>query len=260
MKASCRHPIVVSDRLGCPFHFMESGMFQTLIESRARRTRSFGGSIVSVVVHAGVVGALVVATAQATVAHVVEDRETAVKLTSSPPPPPPPTPTAPRVFTEAPTAKGFTVLKSPIDIPTSLPPIDLNTPPTNLDDFTGRDKPGGRADGVEGGTRLAAALDGVFLESQVERPVAVLPGTPGPSYPEMLRSAGIEGQVLAQFVVDSTGRVDLSTFSVLDSQHPLFVAAVRSALARMRFLPAEARGARVAQLVQQSFHFTVRRD
>lgn len=235
-------------------------MFQTLIESRARRTRTLGGSMVSVVVHAGVVGALVVATAQATVAHVAEDRETAIKLTNSAPPPPPPAPTAPRVFTAAPTAKGFTVLTTPIDIPTSLPPIDLTAPPTNLDDFSARGTPGGRADGVEGGTSAAPALNGVFLESQVDRPVAVLPGTAGPSYPEMLRTAGIEGQVMAQFVVDSVGRVDLSTFTVLDRQHPLFVAAVRSALARMRFLPAEARGARVAQLVQQSFHFTVRRD
>lgn len=90
--------------------------------------------------------------------------------------------------------------------------------------------------------------------------MAVLPGSVGPVYPDALRASGIEGQVLAQFVVDSAGRVELATFRVLDSQHPLFVAAVRSALSRIRYLPAEARGARVAQLVQQSFHFTVRRD
>jgi protein TonB len=76
----------------------------------------------------------------------------------------------------------------------------------------------------------------------------------------MLRTAGIEGHVMAQFVVDSTGRVQLATLQVLESQHPLFTAAVRTALSRMRFLPAEAGGARVAQLVQQSFQFTVRHD
>ncbi len=235
-------------------------MFQTLIESRATRTRSVGGSMVSVVVHAGIVGALVVATAHATVAHVAEQRETAVKFTNTTPPPPPPPAATREVFTATPVAKGFTVLQTPIDIPTSLPAIDLNAPPTNLDNFTGIGKPGGRADGLEGGTRAAGPLNGVFLESEVEKPVAVLPGTAGPSYPETLRTAGIEGRVMAQFVVDSTGRVELSTFQVLESQHPLFTAAVRSALSRMRFLPAEARGARVAQLVQQSFQFTVRRD
>ena len=234
-------------------------MFQTLIESRVTRTRSFGGSMVSIVVHAGIVGGLVVATAQATVAHVAEQRETAVKFTAVAPPPPPP-PTVREVFTAAPVAKGFTVLQTPIDIPTSLPPVDLSAPPTNLDNFTGIGKPGGRADGLEGASGVAPALNGVFLESEVEKPVMVLPGTAGPAYPETLRTAGIEGQVLAQFVVDTAGRVELATFQVLDRQHPLFVAAVRSALSRMRYLPAEARGARVAQLVQQSFHFTVRRD
>jgi len=235
-------------------------MFQTLIESRTIRTRSLGGSMLSVVVHAGIVGALVVATAQATVVHVAEQRETAVKFSTVTPPPTPPAPTAPRIFTAAPNAKGFTVLRTPIDIPTSLPTVNLNVPPTNLDDFTGIGKPGGRTNGVAGATGVAPALNGVFLEREVERPVAVLPGTAGPAYPEMLRAAGIEGQVMAQFVVDSTGRVDLSSFTVLDSQHPLFIASVRSALSRMRFLPAEARGARVAQLVQQSFQFSVRRD
>ncbi len=235
-------------------------MFRTLIESRTTRTRSFGGSMISVVVHAGIVGALVVATAQATVAHVAEQRETAVKFTTAPPPPPPPAPSAPQIFTAAPIARGFAVLRPPIDIPTSLPAVNLNVPSTNLDDFTGTGKPGGRANGLDGGAGVAPTLDGVFLVSQVEKPVAVLPGAAGPVYPETLRAAGIEGQVMAQFVVDSTGRVDLPSFTVLDSQHPLFTAAVRSALSRMRFLPAEARGARVAQLVQQSFQFTVRRD
>ncbi|WP_309672601.1 TonB family protein [Gemmatimonas sp.] len=235
-------------------------MFQTLIESRATRTRSVGGSMVSVVVHAGIVGALVVATAQATVARAAEERETSVKFTNTTPPPPPKPAATSEVFTATPVAKGFTVLQTPIDIPTSLPPIDLSAPPTNLDNFTGIGKPGGRADGVEGATGVARALNDVFLESEVEKPVAVLPGTAGPAYPETLRAAGIEGQVLAQFVVDSAGLVELATFKVLDSQHPLFVAAVRRALSRIRYLPAEARGARVAQLVQQSFHFTVRRD
>ncbi len=237
-------------------------MLGTLIESRATRTRSFGGSVAAVVVHAGIVGALVVATAQATVATDAEQRETAVRITpmTTPPTPPAPAPTPPQAFTAAPIAKGFAVLRTPIDIPTSLPAVNLNVPPTNLEDFTGTGKPGGRANGLEGATGAAPVLDGVFLVNQVDKPVAVLPGTAGPAYPETLRAAGIEGHVMAQFVVDSTGRVDLSSVSVLDSQHPLFSAAVRSALARMRFLPAEARGAPVAQLVQQSFQFTVRRD
>ncbi len=237
-------------------------MFQTLIESRATRTRSFGGSMGSVVVHAVIVGALVVATTKATVAHVTEQREAEITFTTVTPSPPLPAPAAAaaQVFTAAPIVKGFAVLRAPIDIPTSLPAVNLSLPSTNLDNFTGIGKPGGRANGVGASTSVASALDGVFLLSEVEKPVAVLPGTAGPTYPETLRAAGIEGQVMAQFVVDSAGRVVLSSFTVLDRQDPLFAAAVRSALSRMRFLPAEARGARVAQLVQQSFQFTVQRD
>ena len=234
-------------------------MFQTLIESRGTRTRAIGGSMLSVAIHAGIVGALVVATAHATVAQIAEQRETAVDFTTFTPPPPP-VPTAPQVFIAAPIAQGFTVLHTPIDIPTSLPAVDLSLPATDLANYTGTGKPGGLATGLEGAAGVSPMLDGVFLVSQVEKPVAVLPGAQGPAYPETLRAVGLEGHVMAQFVVDSTGRVELASFTVLESQHPLFTAAVRSALSKMRFLPAEARGARVAQLVQQSFQFTVRHD
>ena len=38
----------------------------------------------------------------------------------------------------------------------------------------------------------------------------------------MLRSANVEGEVLAQFVVDTTGRAEMGTFKVLKSSHDLF--------------------------------------
>lgn len=126
--------------------------------------------MVSVVVHAGIVGALVVATAQATVAHVAEERETRVKFTNTTPPPPPPPAATREVFTATPVAKGLTVMQTPIDIPTSLPSIDVNAPPTNLDNFTGIGKPGGRADGVEGATGVARALNDVFSKARSKSP------------------------------------------------------------------------------------------
>ena len=69
----------------------------------------------------------------------------------------------------------------------------------------------------------------------------------------------VEGTVLAQFVVDTTGRADVSTFTALRSDNALFTSAVRAALGRMRFLPAEVGGRKVPQLVQQPFQFTVTR-
>jgi protein TonB len=73
----------------------------------------------------------------------------------------------------------------------------------------------------------------------------------------MLRSAQVEGTVLARFVVDPTGRPDLSTFKVLKADHELFTDAVRDALPNMQFMPAEAGAVRVKQLVQQPFVFTL---
>jgi protein TonB len=73
----------------------------------------------------------------------------------------------------------------------------------------------------------------------------------------MLQSAGIEGRVLAQFVVDVSGKADMGTFKVLESSHDLFTQSVRSALPRMRFFPAEIGGKKVRQVVQQPFVFAL---
>jgi TonB family protein len=68
----------------------------------------------------------------------------------------------------------------------------------------------------------------------------------------------VGGQVIAQFVVDTDGSVDMSTFKVLESSHELFSAAVETALAQMTFRPAEKDGQVVKQLVQQPFVFNVK--
>ena len=75
----------------------------------------------------------------------------------------------------------------------------------------------------------------------------------------MLRSSNVEGEVLAQFVVDTTGRADMSQFKVLKSSHDLFTNAVKSFLGGARFYPAEIGGRKVKQLVQQPFNFTLTR-
>jgi protein TonB len=64
-----------------------------------------------------------------------------------------------------------------------------------------------------------------------------------------------DGEVLAQFVVDSSGRVDPATFKVLKSTAPAFTRAVQAFVGEMTFTPAEFRGRRVNQLVQMPFQF-----
>jgi periplasmic protein TonB len=103
----------------------------------------------------------------------------------------------------------------------------------------------------------ATAKPPAYFEFQVERTALPLAGSPGPSYPPQLRAARVEGEVLAQFVVGTDGRPDMRTFKVLRSSHELFSSAVRDAVNKMRFQPAEIEGRAVRQVIQQPFVFAL---
>ncbi|HMI45911.1 MAG TPA: energy transducer TonB, partial [Gemmatimonadaceae bacterium] len=77
--------------------------------------------------------------------------------------------------------------------------------------------------------------------------------------PEALRSAGIEGKVMVEFVVDERGQPVQGSIRVIQSDNDLFADAVRDALGRLRFTPAEVAGKKVSQLVQMPFVFTLNR-
>jgi protein TonB len=80
-----------------------------------------------------------------------------------------------------------------------------------------------------------------------------------PVYPPALRAAGIEGRVVAQFVVDTQGKAARESIRILSSSNELFSESVRKAIAQMRFVPAKIRGKPVAQMVQQLFVFKLDR-
>jgi TonB family protein len=88
------------------------------------------------------------------------------------------------------------------------------------------------------------------------KPPALAVGSPMPEYPPSLRSEGVTGGVLAEFVVGSDGHADVSTLEVLHSDNRLFTAAVRKALPNMQFVPAESSGHRISQRLQMPFRFT----
>ena len=99
-----------------------------------------------------------------------------------------------------------------------------------------------------------------YLEGQVKRAASPTPGNPSPRYPDVLRSANVEGEVLAEFIVDTTGRADMSSFKVLRSTHDLFTKAVESSLPNMKFYPAEVGGKAVRQLLQMPFQFSLSKE
>jgi protein TonB len=236
-------------------------VFNNLIESKPQKTRSLGSTIFSVVAHAVVISLSVVATKQVgeAVAEEVMQKVDFVEIKKDEPPPPEEAPPPPDVVAPPPIAKGFQVLTAPVNIPDVIPEIDLSKKLTNEADFSGKGVAGGIASGVVGGTPQVIDNNQTFFDFQVEKPVAPVPGTGNPRYPDILRSSSIEGEVLAQFVVDTTGRVEVSSFKVIRTSHELFSASVRQALPNMRFLPAEVGGRKVKQLVQQPFVFALQK-
>lgn len=81
---------------------------------------------------------------------------------------------------------------------------------------------------------------------------------PVPAYPHVPAHERLPYQVLAQFVVDTEGRVDLQSFTVPRSTDERFAAAVRAVLPKWRFTPATRRGMRVRQSVHMPIRFVPR--
>lgn len=231
-------------------------MLDTLLETRAITERTLTGSAVSFVAHCAIIAAAVFATHQVVTAAPDTPPET-LNYVLPPKQQPLPMTDVPRA-PDIPTPRGFQIPIAPIDIPDNLPPIDLSKPVTDPRDYSGRGVAGGMADGDSTIKTPLHDLTGTLYEFQVEKPAAVIPGIGTPVYPELLKSAGIEGKVLVAFVVDTTGRADMTTLKVMQSDNKLFTDAVRAALPRMRFLPAEVGGKKVKQFAQMPFVFSVK--
>ena len=76
-----------------------------------------------------------------------------------------------------------------------------------------------------------------------------------PRYPLALRAMGAEGVVEMEFVVDTTGRADLATVRIISSPDERFTAAVRLALRETRFVPGRYHDRAVRTLVRRAYHF-----
>jgi protein TonB len=229
-------------------------MLETLLESKPKRSRSTAGTIASVTTHTALIAAAVFATAQARVQPRVSV-ETVRAVYFPPNAPQVHTPrSTPAAPTRPPDGRQMIFVGTHIDI--SLPPIDITTVISKPGDFGSASIGSLRPDGIE---TQAVPYGGPFRADQVDRQVGLIPGVRPPAYPESLRSAGIEGKVLVEFVVDERGQPVQGSIRVVQSDNDLFADAVRFALGRLRFTPAEVGGKKVSQLVQMPFVFTLNR-
>jgi protein TonB len=95
----------------------------------------------------------------------------------------------------------------------------------------------------------------VLTAAAVDELVRVIPGQAPPRYPLGLQRAGVAGEVVARFIVDTTGRVERGSIAIQQTTHAAFARAVQDRLGGLRFVPARTRGRAVRQLVEQRFTF-----
>jgi protein TonB len=240
-------------------------MFSVLLESRAPRARRAGSTMASALLHGALIAGAVALARPRQGNAVPSERthgDTLIYVVSKRPHGPPPV--ASRRPSRSDQAATPPVLPAPrrIDVPTGaldhLPPLDVG--PVLNDDLRigGPARPLGGT--PETGLRALSDAPGAPLdELLVDRAPRLVGRAVEPRYPERLREAGIEGRVVVQFVVDTLGRAELADLQTIGEPHPLFVDAVRAALARYRFTPGEAAGRRVRTRVQIPFDFTLAR-
>ena len=231
-------------------------MFGTLLESRAQRRRRPGGAAVSVAVHLAIIGAVTATTVHGSMAP-KEKPESVIVHFNTPHPPPPAT--RQRVISD-PMPGPITVAQFPIhriDPPRSildhLPPIDSSFG-RGIDSIVigGGGKNSGLASLVGVGEERSGPSEWVGADLQTR-----ILASGKPRYPESLRQAAIDGRVLVRFTVDTAGRIEMGSVTVLASTHDLFTRSVRDALPSFRFKPAEVGGHRVRALAEMPFEFQI---
>ena len=230
-----------------------------LLESEGERERRNGGAMTSMVVHAAIIIGAVMMTARATPSvHTVEILKPVIYQA-----PPPertirrsvPNEGGPGIATAQPTH----TIAVPTITPIGIPPVNIADPAGPRTEVVIGVGPSGAAEG--GFDRApgygAPGADGTWNEHTVEVPVVPDAHNPSPSYPELLRTARVAGRVLAEFVVDSTGRVRPGSLVIVSSDHELFTSSVRRTVPSFRFTPARVQGRRVAQRVRVPFEFEI---
>jgi len=199
-----------------------------------RKTRSKGFlsvGLTSLVIHTAMIGGVVYATLRAAPSDIrVRMDTTAVLLT----PQDQPKPADPAAVQLVDALKGFQTVTLPAQIPTDIPPVDLQQR-FDPKDYSGSGVEGGRANG------LVVGGSDVYAEALVEERPALL-SAPPPVYPALLKQAGIQGRVILRAIIDTTGRVEPASVRIIKSPSPAFDQPTKDWVLKALFRPARLHG------------------
>ncbi len=222
-------------------------MFDMLIESghRTARRRLWPGGLIVLCAHLAVGAAAVSMTLRPhpaagaeSVPVVIPWPQEAEHHGSWSPPSPRPPEAIPGVVSR--------IVDVPVGMPIGLPPIDRGAafdPKSYVGPAVADGSPPDMDPRGEGSSDL-----------NVEEPPVLL-AAPPPPYPELLRRAGIEGRVVVAAVIDTLGRAQPSSVSVVASPNPGFDSAARDYVVRALFRPARVHGRAVRVLVRVPIDF-----
>ena len=224
-------------------------MFDTLIESRRKseKKKYFGVGVVSLVLHTLIISAVVIATLTAGPSDnsVKVDTNMVYLQEQQQQKQPEPQPVLDVQL------KGFQTVVAPTDIPTNIPPINLQ------EHFDPKDYSGS---GVEGGVGngIVPSSDQVLSVDVVQEKPERLAG-PQPVYPPLLQQAGIQGVVKVEAIIDTTGHVEPNSVRVVESPNPGFDQAAKTVVLKSLYRPARVYGKAVRVLIQQPINFQISR-
>ncbi|MFQ5702451.1 MAG: TonB family protein [Gemmatimonadales bacterium] len=231
-------------------------MFDNLVESNPKSAnigQKLSSSTLSFAIHGLMIWGAVAATMRVTeeVTEVaidtqmifLEEEPEEQKPEEAPPPP--------KLLNLAP-PKGFKTLSAPVDVPTEIPDINLSEE-FDPRDYSGVGVEGGIFEGVEDGP---IDLAQVFNEAVVDEPPVRI-SSPPLEYPRTMQRAGIEGMVLLQGVVDTTGHIEPKSMVVVRADQKAFEAPAKQLLRRSLFRPGRVRGRPVRVLIQLPIQFSL---
>jgi len=229
-------------------------VFDMLIESKRPKTGGgVTGSVMSITLHAVIISGAVYATmhAKEVVRQVQHTFDVTLQTQEKKEEPPPPKQELASVVAPP---KGFQTLSMPTNIPINIPAPSANTS-FNAADFSGVGVEGGVARGITTSGPVVRT-DQPYLESVVEeRPELI--SHPAVHYPEILKQAGIDGHVVVEAIIDTTGHAERGSIKILSSTNQLFEQPSKEVVAASVYRPGKISGRAVRVRVQVPLNFAV---